>query len=243
MIYKTTPAEAAKKKPRAARAGERAPDPHEALQARLAPGEPILWSSGTTAEAQERRFSGVVAFGRMLMAAARLMLLLAIGFAGAALAGDDSAAGPCEGEGVWNTVLMAAICGGISVALWAAGHRCRNAGRRAAALAGQTAHAMTDRRAIVTVTGAGDGVETQTAHISFGPAQLGSFTIEERADGSGDVLFDGLATFFQKPEIPSNFPDRPMHGWYGVAGVAETQELMMAIARGERGGEGSGPDA
>jgi len=83
----------------------------------------------------------------------------------------------------------------------------------------RTVYAVTDRRAILFLGGWGTTVR------SFGPDRMGGLRRRQRADGSGDILFE------PSPPFADGAHSRMAEGsFFGIANVKEVESLLRDLA-------------
>ena len=84
----------------------------------------------------------------------------------------------------------------------------------------RTVYAVTDRRAILFLGGRGTTIR------SFGPDRMGGLRRKQRADGSGDILFE--------PTLPFHAGAHPRMaggGFFGIANVKEVESLLRDLGQ------------
>jgi hypothetical protein len=81
----------------------------------------------------------------------------------------------------------------------------------------RTCYAVTDRRAIIWEPGVFSSVSVR----SYGPAQLGRIRRNQRADGSGDLIFEEYASYDNQGHRTIS-----SRGFVGIERVREIEELL-----------------
>lgn len=153
---------------------ERAVDPRQEVARELEPGERVVWAERPDPKSYARGQWAIALFGVPFTAFAIFWIV------GAAW-GTSKAPG---GAGVFSCFplfglpFLAVGIGMVTSPLWMRGR------------AAKCVYAVTDRRVIVRVAKAFGSVEIQ----SFHPDRLTSMTRVERADGSGDLIFEQFTT-------------------------------------------------
>src|SRR5688500_4637586 len=188
------------------------PDVASRMQAELEPGEKLVWLGQPLPRLMARRAWLITLFGIPFTAFAAFWIVMA---GGAAVFTRDIApgGGPFRFFGVcfplFGLPFLVVGVGMLFAPLWA---------RRTAA---RTAYALTDRRAIVRRGRAFGSVDVR----SYRPQDLPSMSRHERADGSGDLVFQEVYSSYRDSD-GDRHTRHQRFGFIGVENVRAVEDLV-----------------
>jgi hypothetical protein len=178
------------------------PDLQRQLDGELRPGEKLLWAEQPLPGAFTRQSLGKVIFGIPFTAFAVFWMYAAAG-------GLDHSSHRAHGPPVFFSLF------GIPFLLIGLGMLTSPIWTRRKTL--RTLYAVTDQRAIILEISIAGAVKSQT----FMPAHLTSMTRIERADGSGDLVFEQVLQAAGKGSVTIR------RGFIGISQVRQVEDLIM----------------
>lgn len=187
-------------------------DLQKRLDNELDTGEPLLWAGQPNSRRMAGQTVGLVFFGIPWTAFAIFWTLTASGIGGLATGGVSGRSfGPGATFGLFGLPFIAIGIGLLTAPLWMA----RKAQR--------TVYAVTDKRAVILEGGFGGSFSVR----SLAPPLLADRARNQRADGSGDLVFTRTRQTEWRSTSDGPRSSTSVAGFYAVADVKAVDDLIQ----------------